>query len=112
MDQVPPTGQPFSELWMYVTDVFQIRGRGTVVTGRLDGNGQLEVGDTAMVNGMTWQVAGIEKFRATLLAAAPGENIGVLLANGPPADVLRNATLLFVPKEAFGPNAPFKRRGR
>lgn len=107
---MPPMDQQWSQLWMNVTDVFHIKGRGTVVTGRLDGSGQLQLGDTAIADGMTWQVSGIEKFRTTLLAAEPGDNVGVLLSNGPRADVLRNRTLMFVPKEAAGPSPQFNNR--
>lgn len=57
---------------MYVADVFHIRGRGTVLTGRLEGQGQLDVGDYAVCEAGTWQVTKIEAFRATLETAAPG----------------------------------------
>ena len=83
-----------SELWMTVSDVFHIKGRGTVLTGRLEGQGQLNVGDVAMCDGMSWQVTAIEKFRATLMTADPGMDIGVLLRHGPPS-MLRDTRVYF-----------------
>jgi len=82
---------------MGVSDVFSIRGRGTVITGQLEGDGQLQVGDIAVCDGMRWQVKGIEMFRAELMTAEPGQNIGVLLRDGPPRDVLRNRVVQFDP---------------
>ena len=35
---MPPPDVPEAGLWMHVSDVFHIKGRGTVVTGRLDGD--------------------------------------------------------------------------
>lgn len=83
-----------SELWMSVSDVFHIKGRGTVLTGRLEGEGQLNVGDVAMCEGMSWPVTAIEKFRDTLMTADPGMDIGVLLRHGPPG-MLRNTRVYF-----------------
>jgi translation elongation factor EF-Tu-like GTPase len=63
---------------MTIEDVFTIRGRGTVVTGRVE-SGQLRVGDEVRVNDtMAVTVDGIESFRKTLTEAGPGDNIGVL----------------------------------
>jgi translation elongation factor EF-Tu-like GTPase len=63
---------------MTIEDVFTIRGRGTVVTGRVE-SGQLRVGDEVRVNDtMAVSVDGIESFRKTLTEAGPGDNIGVL----------------------------------
>ena len=86
-----------SSLWMNVTDVFHIRGRGTVLTGKLDGQGQLNVGDYAVCEAGTWQVIKIEAFRAELETAAPGMNIGILLGSGPPTDKLRTTSVYFQP---------------
>lgn len=89
--------QTGSALWMNVTDVFHIRGRGTVLTGRLDGQGQLNVGDYAVCEAGTWPVIKIEAFRATLETAAPGMDIGILLGSGPPTDRLRTTSVYFQP---------------
>ena len=89
-DYVPQPG-----VWMGVEDVFFIKGRGTVITGRLEGDGVLGVGDIAVCDGMRWKVSAIEMFRAQLATAEPGQNIGVLLNSGPPRDVLRNRVVQF-----------------
>jgi translation elongation factor EF-Tu-like GTPase len=94
------------QLWMTIQDVFQIKGRGTVVTGHLQGNGLLSVGDTMVCNGESWQVSGIEQFRAVLTTAAPGANIGVLLRHGPADHRLRGWTVHFEPQGSAGPYVP------
>jgi elongation factor Tu len=112
---MPPTGQDRPELWMTISDVFHIRGRGTVLTGRLEGDGQLTVGDTALCGGQRWQVIGIEQFRVQLMTAEPGSDIGVLLGSGPVGDVLRGRTVQFEPSTATGPQftiLPPKKRWR
>jgi translation elongation factor EF-Tu-like GTPase len=64
---------------MTIEDVFAIRGRGTVATGRVE-SGQLRVGDELRVNGsFTVTVDAIEAFRKKLDEANVGDNIGVLL---------------------------------
>jgi elongation factor Tu len=93
----PPMDSALPELWMNVTDVFSIRGRGTVVTGRLEGNGLLSLGDIAVCDGVRWQVSGIEQFRSVLTTAEPGSNIGVLLRDAPAGNALRGRTLQFEP---------------
>jgi translation elongation factor EF-Tu-like GTPase len=109
---------PEAQLWMTVENVFHIKGRGTVVTGQLQGNGQLSVGDALVWNDRGWQVGGIEQLRVALTTAAPGSHIGVLLENGPPADVLRGRIVHFVsspmtmPGGTFPGVAPRKKRWR
>jgi elongation factor Tu len=84
---------------MTVEDVFVIRGRGVVATGRVE-SGQLRVGDELQVNsGLTVRVDGIEAFRKALAEATVGDNIGVLfrsLDKGQlsPGDVLSSATVV------------------
>lgn len=97
MTMPPFDDPPLPGVWMSVTDVFHLKGRGTVITGRLEGNGQLKAGDIAVCDGMRWTVKAIEMFRAKLVMAEPGQNIGVLLSVGPPGDVLRNRTVQFAP---------------
>jgi translation elongation factor EF-Tu-like GTPase len=41
MDQIPSDQAWSPQLWMVVSDIFHIRGRGTVVTGLLEGDGEL-----------------------------------------------------------------------
>jgi translation elongation factor EF-Tu-like GTPase len=63
---------------MTIEDVFSIRGRGTVVTGRVE-SGQLRVGDEVRVNGaLVVTVDGIEAFRKKVSEANPGDTIGVV----------------------------------
>jgi translation elongation factor EF-Tu-like GTPase len=63
---------------MTIEDVFSIRGRGTVATGRVE-SGQLRAGDEVRVNDIrTVTVRGIEAFRKKLTEANVGDNNGVL----------------------------------
>jgi elongation factor Tu len=64
---------------MTVEDVFFIRGRGTVVTGKVE-EGVLRVGDEVRVGQRApVRVDGIEAFRKALHEAEPGMNVGLLL---------------------------------
>ena len=64
---------------MTVEDVFAIRNRGVVATGRVE-SGTLRVGDTVQINGGPGvTVSAIEKFRKQLDEATTGENVGVLI---------------------------------
>lgn len=104
----PPMDGVGSQLWMAVDDVFHIKGRGTVVTGQLDGYGQLRVGD-AMVcdDGQRWVVGGIEQFRTRLTTAEPGSNIGVLLPAAPALGMLRGSRVWFESGGAAATDGPF-----
>ena len=62
---------------MTVEDVFSIRGRGTVVTGKVE-LGPLRVGEQVRINEVTVRVDGIEAFRKTLEQANAGDNVGLL----------------------------------
>ncbi len=67
---------------MPVEDVFSIKGRGTVGTGRVE-RGQLRVGDEVDIVGLaetrTTVATGVEMFNKTLEDGMAGDNIGVLL---------------------------------
>ena len=64
---------------MTVEDVFVIRNRGVVATGRVEA-GTLKVGDVVSINGGPGvQVDAIEKFRKKIDEAATGENVGLLI---------------------------------
>lgn len=67
---------------MPVEDVFSIKGRGTVVTGRVD-RGKIKVNDEVEVVGIRETrktvVTGVEMFKKTLEAGQAGDNVGVLL---------------------------------
>ena len=68
---------------MPIEDVFGIKGRGTVVTGRVD-RGVVKVGDEVEIVGLQDEVqkavvTGVEMFRKTLDRGQAGDNIGCLL---------------------------------
>ena len=67
---------------MPVEDVFGIKGRGTVVTGRVE-QGVVKVGQTVEIVGMkdttTTTVTGVEMFHKTLDEGEPGDALGLLL---------------------------------
>jgi elongation factor Tu len=74
-----PKDQPFL---MPVEDVFSIKGRGTVVTGRVE-QGVVNTGDTIEIVGIkettSTVVTGVEMFHKTLDVGEPGDAVGVLL---------------------------------
>jgi elongation factor Tu len=68
---------------MSVEDVFSIKGRGTVATGRVE-RGTAKVGDEVEIIGLRKEsrktvVTGIEMFNKTLDKAIAGDNVGALL---------------------------------
>jgi len=68
---------------MPVEDVFSIKGRGTVGTGRVD-RGRIRVGDEVEIIGLSKEtrktiVTGVEMFNKTLDYGQAGDNIGLLL---------------------------------
>ncbi|MBI2170705.1 MAG: elongation factor Tu [Chloroflexi bacterium] len=85
--------QPFL---MPVEDVFGIKGRGTVVTGRVE-RGSVKVGDEIEIVGITPTrksvVTGVEMFHKTLDAAEPGDAVGCLLRGVERDDVVRGQVL-------------------
>jgi elongation factor Tu len=68
---------------MSVEDVFSIKGRGTVATGRVE-RGTAKVGDEVEIIGLRKDnvksvITGIEMFQKTLDKAIAGDNVGALL---------------------------------
>ena len=68
---------------MSIEDVFSIKGRGTVATGRVE-RGTAKVGDEVEIIGLRKDVVktiltGIEMFQKTLDKAIAGDNVGALL---------------------------------
>ncbi|MCL4222631.1 MAG: elongation factor Tu [Phycisphaerales bacterium] len=66
-----------------VEDVFSIKGRGTVATGRIE-RGVVKVGDAAEIVGLSkanksTTITGVEMFNKTLDQGQAGDNVGVLL---------------------------------
>jgi elongation factor Tu len=79
-EPVRETDKPFL---MPVEDVFAIKGRGTVGTGRVE-RGTIKVGDEVEIIGLKKEnsrsvVTGVEMFQKTLDSAIPGDNVGLLL---------------------------------
>jgi elongation factor Tu len=82
---------------MPVEDVFGIKGRGTVVTGRVD-RGQVKTGEEVEIIGMRTEirrtvVTGVEMFRKILDVGLAGDNIGCLLRGIERDDVERGQVL-------------------
>ena len=82
---------------MLVEDVFSIRGRGTVVTGKVD-TGTLKVGDEVMIHGVKGDkktvVTGIEAFRKMVDQANAGDAVGILLRDIAKDDIAKGNELL------------------
>jgi elongation factor Tu len=96
---------------MPVEDVFGIKGRGTVVTGRIE-RGKVRVGDTVEIVGMTAEaprrtvVTGVEMFQKTLDEGLAGDNVGCLVRGIERTDVERGQVL--VQPGTMKPYAKFK----
>ncbi len=84
-----PKDQPFL---MPIEDVFGIKGRGTVVTGRVE-KGVIKVGQTVEIVGIketaSTVVTGVEMFHKMLDEAEPGDAVGLLLRGIEREDVER-----------------------
>ena len=86
--------QPFL---MPVEDVFSIKGRGTVVTGRIE-RGVVKVGDEVAIVGLAASerkvvVTGVEMFQKTLDQGQAGDNVGCLLRGVERAEIERGQVL-------------------
>jgi elongation factor Tu len=82
---------------MPIEDVFGIKGRGTVVTGRVE-RGKIKTGEEVEIVGLTREtrkvvVTGVEMFRKTLDEGIAGDNIGCLLRGIEREDVERGQVL-------------------
>ena len=88
-----PRDQPFL---MPVEDVFGIKGRGTVVTGRIE-RGIVKVGDEIEILGLgetrRTVVTGVEMFKKTLDQGEAGDNVGCLLRGIEREDIERGQVL-------------------
>ncbi len=86
---------------MPVEDVFSIKGRGTVVTGRVE-RGIVKMGDNIEIVGLLEEplktvCTGVEMFRKILDEGRAGDNIGVLL-RGIDKDAVDRGMVLAKPK--------------
>ena len=81
---------------MAIEDVFSIKGRGTVVTGRIE-RGIVKTGEDVEIIGFRdtrkTTVTGVEMFRKILDEGRAGENVGVLLRGIERTDVERGQIL-------------------
>lgn len=88
-----PKDQPFL---MPVEDVFGIKGRGTVVTGRVE-RGVVKTGDEIEIVGIEETrktiVTGVEMFHKTLDEGEPGDAVGCLLRGVDRDQVIRGQVL-------------------
>ena len=88
-----PKDQPFL---MAIEDVFGIKGRGTVVTGRIE-RGVVNVGESIQIVGLkdthTTTVTGVEMFNKTLNQGEAGDNVGCLLRGVEREDIERGQVL-------------------
>ncbi len=93
-DPVRAIDQPFL---LPIEDVFSIKGRGTVGTGRVE-RGIVKVGDEVAIVGLTpdvrkTTVTGVEMFNKTLDSGMAGDNVGVLLRGIEKEDLERGQVL-------------------
>ena len=92
-DPVRELDKPFL---MPIEDVFSIKGRGTVVTGRI-GQGIVKVGEEIEIVGIRdtvkTTVTGVEMFRKMLDQGQAGDNVGILLRGVGKDDVERGQVL-------------------
>ena len=91
---VRETEKPFM---MPVEDVFSIKGRGTVVTGRVD-RGMIKVGEPVEIVGLAEKsmasvVTGVEMFHKQLDEGQAGDNCGLLLRGIERTDVERGMVI-------------------
>jgi len=96
-DHIPQPKRPLDKPFlMPVEDVFSIKGRGTVVTGRI-GRGKIKVGEEVEIVGLKKPkkstVTGVEMFRKLLDEGQAGDNVGILLRGVEKNDVERGQVL-------------------
>jgi elongation factor Tu len=99
--------QPFM---MPVEDVFSIKGRGTVVTGKVD-RGKIKVGEPVEIIGlreksMSSVCTGVEMFHKLLDEGMAGDNVGLLLRGIERTDVERG--MVVAQPKSIMPHRKFK----
>jgi elongation factor Tu len=92
-----PVREEDKPLLMSIEDVFSIKGRGTVGTGRVE-RGTVKVGDEVEIVGLMASsrkttVTGVEMFNKTMDKAIAGDNVGVLLRGIERTDLERGQVL-------------------
>ncbi len=100
------TDKPFM---MAVEDVFSIKGRGTVLTGRIE-RGVVRVGDKIEIVGLRetqdTTVTGVEMFNKSMDEGQAGDNVGCLL-RGIDKNMVERGQVLAAPK-TINPHKKFK----
>src|SRR5437660_3257204 len=99
LDTYIPTPQRAEDkpFLMSIEDVFSIKGRGTVGTGRIE-RGKCKVGDEVEIVGLMKDsrktvITGVEMFNKTLDSGIAGDNVGVLLRGIERTDLERGQVL-------------------
>src|SRR5574339_648928 len=92
-----PVRQKDKPFLMAIEDVFSIKGRGTVVTGRID-RGTVKVGEPLEIIGLHEKstspvVTGVEMFHKSLDEGMAGDNLGLLLRGSGRTDVERGQVI-------------------
>jgi elongation factor Tu len=94
---------------MPIEDVFSIKGRGTVVTGRIE-RGKVNVNEEVEIVGIkdteTVTVTGVEMFKKLLDSGEAGDNVGCLLRGKERDDVERGQVL--AAKGSINPHRNFQ----
>src|SRR3989344_3876417 len=97
---------------MPVEDVFSIKGRGTVVTGRIE-RGRIKINEPAEIVGIKATkasvVTGVEMFRKQLDDGQAGDNVGLLVRGIEKNDVERGQVL--VKQGSMTPHKEFEAEG-
>jgi elongation factor Tu len=105
-----PTREVDKPFLISVEDVFSIKGRGTVATGRIE-RGVVKVGDVAEIVGLaptnlSTTITGVEMFNKSLEQGQAGDNCGVLL-RGIEKDQIQRGQVICKPK-SINPHTVFK----
>lgn len=91
-----PTREVDKPFLMPVEDVFSIKGRGTVATGRVS-RGVVKVNETVEIVGLkdtsSTVVTGVEMFRKQLDEGQAGDNVGLLLRGVEKSDIERGQVI-------------------
>src|ERR671930_2035708 len=91
-----PTREKDKPFLMPVEDVFAIKGRGTVATGRVE-RGTVKVGEEVEIVGIRESrksvVTGVEMFRKLLDQGEAGDNVGLLLRGLERTDIERGQVI-------------------
>jgi elongation factor Tu len=106
-EPIRETEKPFM---MPIEDVFTIKGRGTVVTGRIE-RGMINTGDAVEIIGMQNEimntvVTGVEMFHKILDEGQAGDNVGLLL-RGTDREEVERGMVIAKPK-SIKPHTKFK----